>query len=347
MPRPIYRKFVVLLGTFLAIWLGIRYLLPLAFPFLLGAGLALAADPLVRFCQKRLRFPRAAAAGVGVSVTLLLTVALLIILAALLVRELSILAGVVPNLEDTARQGLSLLESWLLGIANRTPDGIRGILSRSVSDLFSGGNAFLDQASRWVLNLASSVLVHLPDSALGLGTCILASYMLSAKLPNIKLWLSQKIPQTWRDRYLPTLRRLKTALLGWLRAQAKLASLTFLIVTVGFIALQVSYAPVWALIVALVDAVPLLGTGTILIPWSVVCLLQGNHVRSVGLLGIYAISALTRSALEPKLVGKQLGLDPLITLAALYAGYQLWGIGGMILSPMIAVTAVQLAESKL
>lgn len=347
MSRPVFRKFFILLGTFLAICLGIRYLLPLLFPFLLGTGLALAADPLVRFCQKRLHFPRAAATGVGVSVTLLLTVALLIILAALLVRELSILAGVVPNLEDTARQGLSLLESWLLGIVNRTPDGIRGILTRSVSDLFSGSSAFLDQASRWVLNLASSVLVHLPDSALGLGTCILASYMISVKLPNIRLWLSQKIPQSWRDRYLPTLHRLKNTLLGWLRAQAKLASVTFLIVTTGFIVLQVSYAPLWALIVALVDAVPLLGTGTILLPWSAVSLLQGNHVRSIGLLGIYAIAALTRSALEPKLVGKQLGLDPLITLAALYTGYQLWGIGGMILSPLIAVTAVQLAESKL
>ena len=95
------------------------------------------------------------------------------------------------------------------------------------------------------------------------------------------------------------------------------------------------------------DAVPLLGTGTVLIPWSLVCLLQRNHVRSVGLLLLYGVTALTRSALEPKLVGKQLGLDPLLTLAALYTGYRLWGIGGMILSPLIAVTAVQLTETKL
>ena len=347
MQTPLFRRIFTLIAGFLGIWLGVRYLLPLITPFLLGAGLALAAEPLVLLCRKQLHLPRGVSAGIGVTVILLLTIALLIFLAALLVRELSLLAGIVPDLGETARQGLALLESWLLGLINRTPDGIRGILTRSVSGLFSGGNAFLDQASRWVLNLASAVLVRLPDSALGLGTCILASYMISAKLPAIRRWFAGIIPQSWKERYLPTLVGLKNALLGWLRAQAKLACVTFLLATAGLLLLKIPYAPLWALILALVDAVPLLGTGTVLIPWSLVCLLQGNHVRSVGLLLLYGTAALTRSALEPKLVGKQLGLDPLLTLAALYTGYRLWGIGGMILSPLIAVTAVQLTETKL
>ena len=347
MQKPLFQRFLILITVFLGIWLALRYLFPLAMPFLLGAGLAFAAEPLVRLSQKYARLPRSISAGIGVTVTLLLTVALVIFLAALLVRELSLLAGIVPDLGETVRQGLALLESWLLGLINRTPDGIKGILTQSVSGLFSGGSAFLDRASRWVLNLASAVLVRLPDSALGLGTCILASYMISAKFPSIRSWFSRIIPQTWKDRYLPTLVGLKNALLGWLRAQAKLACVTFLIVTAGFLILKINYAPLWAFILALVDAVPLLGTGIVLIPWSLVSLLQGNHVRSLGLLLLYAAAALTRSALEPKLVGKQLGLDPLLTLAALYTGYRLWGIGGMILSPLIAVTAVQLTERKL
>ena len=342
-----FRRFLMLLAGFLGIWLAVRYLFPLIMPFLLGLGLAAAGEPLVRFCRKRLRLPRSAATGIGISVTLLLTVSLLILLATLLVRELSLLAGIVPDLGETVRQGLALLESWILGLINRTPDGIKGILTRSVSGLFSGGNAFLDQASRWVLNLASAVLVRLPDSALGLGTTILSGYMISAKLPSLRNRISQKVPPSWRERYLPALAGLKNALLAWLRAQAKLAGVTFLTGTAGFLILKIPYAPLWALVLALVDAVPLLGTGTVLIPWSLVCLLQGNHLRSVGLLILYAAAALTRSALEPKLVGKQLGLDPLLTLAALYAGYRIWGIGGMILSPLLAVTAVQLTESKL
>lgn len=345
MPQPVFRKILILLGVFLAAWIGVRYLLPFLLPFLVGGGLALAADPLVRFCAKKL--PRGISAGIGVSVTLVLILGVLLLLAALLVRELTVLAGIVPNLEDTIRQGLSLLESWLLNLIGRTPESIRDILTQAVSGLFSDGTAFVDNAGSYVLTLASSVLWHLPDSALGLGTGVLAAYMTSAKLPGIKAWLARKMPAAWRDKYLPAMIRLKNALWGWLKAQAKLASVTFLIITGGFLALRVSYAPLWALIVALVDAVPLLGTGIILVPWSVVSFLQGDQIRALGLLALYAAAALTRSALEPKLVGKQLGLDPLLTLGALYAGYKLWGVGGMILAPLIAVAAVQLTEAKL
>ena len=90
--------------------------------------------------------------------------------------------------------------------------------------------------------------------------------------------------------------------------------------------------------VSLVDAFPILGTGTVLLPWTLISFVQDNAARGMGLLGIYAVVSVTRSVLEPKLVGKQLGLDPLVTLAALYAGYRLWGLGGMILAPLLAVT---------
>ena len=87
----------------------------------------------------------------------------------------------------------------------------------------------------------------------------------------------------------------------------------------------------------LVDAFPVLGTGTVLIPWALVCFIQGEGARAVGLLGLYAVAALTRSAMEPKLLGQHLGLDPLTTLLALYAGYRFWGLPGMLLSPLLAV----------
>ena len=90
---------------------------------------------------------------------------------------------------------------------------------------------------------------------------------------------------------------------------------------------------------AFLDALPLLGTGAVLIPWSLISFLQENTPQALGLLGLYAVVTLTRSLLEPRFVGRQLGLDPLATLAALYIGYRLWGFGGMILSPLLAVAA--------
>ena len=95
----------------------------------------------------------------------------------------------------------------------------------------------------------------------------------------------------------------------------------------------------WAFLTALVDAVPLLGTGTILIPWAIFSLLQGKNWLGLGLWGLYIIAALTRSAMEPRLVGRQLGLDPLLTLIALYGGYRFWGFGGMLAAPLICVVA--------
>ena len=74
--------------------------------------------------------------------------------------------------------------------------------------------------------------------------------------------------------------------------------------------------------------------------------MQGDHLQAFGLLGLYAAAAITRTVMEPRLVGRQLGLDPLVTLIALYAGFKLFGFGGMILSPIAAVTVAQLADLK-
>jgi predicted PurR-regulated permease PerM len=94
-------------------------------------------------------------------------------------------------------------------------------------------------------------------------------------------------------------------------------------------------------LIAIVDAFPILGVGTVLIPWALICLLRRQTVRGIGLLAVYAVVWLARSILEPKLVGKGLGLDPLVTLVAIYAGWKLWGIGGMLLAPILALTVAQ------
>ncbi len=335
------RKIFSVAAVFGLLWLGLRYLLPILLPFLLAAGLALAAEPLVSFFTRKTRLPRAAATGIGVTMTLTLLALLVMTLAALLLRELGALAGIVPDLEDTAQQGMSLLEQWLLGLVSRAPGNIGPILTHSVEGLFSDSNALLDQVTTRLLSLASNILKGLPDSALGLFTWLLACFMISAKLPQLKAWVQAKLPPAWHQKTLPMLHRLKSSLLGWLKAQLKLIGITFFILTAGFFILQISYAPLWALLIALVDALPVLGTGMVLIPWSFVCFLQEDTARGIGLLGIYATAALLRSVLEPKLIGKQLGLDPLVTLAAMYTGFRLFGLGGMILSPLLAVFVFQ------
>ena len=344
--RPGTKKTLSVLLTFLLVFLGVRYLMPLFFPFFLGAALALAAEPMTQFFCRKLHLPRVVSTGIAVTMAFCLLFALVLLVAAFFLRELGVLAGVLPDLEQTARSGLGLLESWALGLAQRMPGSIRQLLSRNVSQFFSGGTQVLDKAMGWVLGLAGTVLAHVPDSALSLGTAIISGFMISAKLPKLRQWLKKRFPREKLQPLLDALDRVKTVVGGWLFAQAKLACVTWVLLTLGFLLLKITYAPLWALAVAVVDVFPVLGTGTVLVPWAFICLLQGNGARAVGLLGVYATVTLTRSALEPKLLGKHLGLDPLVTLMAMYGGYKLWGIGGMLLAPLIAVTATQLVPEK-
>lgn len=339
------KKIGIAAAVFGAVWLLSRYLLPIALPFLLALLLALAAEPLVSVLHRRLRLPRSAASGIGVVISLLVAVLLVLTLGALLLRQLRSLAGALPNLEETALSGMASLENFLLDLAARAPDAVSPILTGSVEGVFSNGSEVLNQVLARVFALASGILTRIPDSALGFGTWILASFMISIKLPRIRLFLKHKLPQSWRERYLPALQRLKKNLSGWFFAQLKLTGITFLVLSGGFLLLGIPYAPLWAALISLVDALPILGTGTVLIPWSLVCFLQGNPVQAVGLLGTYAAAALLRSVLEPRLIGKQLGLDPLVTLFAMYAGYRLWGILGMISSPLLAVTVTQMLKA--
>ncbi|MBQ7801288.1 MAG: sporulation integral membrane protein YtvI [Oscillospiraceae bacterium] len=340
--NPSIRRSAALIGLFLAVFLAARYLLPLFLPFVLGACLALAAEPLVRFLTGKLRLPRAAASGIGVSMSFSFLALAVMLLCGLLIRELRQLSGILPDLENAARSGMASLSQWLLALAQKAPDGLRTLLTRNVSDFFSGGSALLDKITGYLLSLASGILGKLPDSALSIGTGIISSFMISAKLPKLKQTLAGRIPRARLDSLKALLSRLKGTLGRWFRAQLKLSGVNFLVITAGFLLLRISYAPLWAFLVALVDAFPVLGTGTVLIPWSLISFLQGERPRAFGLLGVYAAAALTRSVLEPRLVGHQLGLDPLATLIALYAGYQLWGLPGMLLAPMLAAAAAQL-----
>lgn len=340
------RKTLSALLAFLGVYLAVRYLMPLFFPFLLGTAIALAAEPMTAFFQRRMRLPRVVSTGISVSMAFCLLFLLVLLAAGFLLRELKMLAGVLPDLEDTARSGLTLLENWLLGLTARTPESIRPLLDHNVTEFFSGGTQVLDGLMGWVLGLAGSMLAHVPDSALSIGTAVISGFMISAKLPKIRLWIKKRIPKEKLQSLFRILGRVKHAVGGWLFAQGKLAAVTWALLTLGFWILGISYGPLWALAVALVDAFPVLGTGTILLPWALVCLLQGNTVRAIGLASTYLAVTLIRSALEPKLLGKHLGLDPLVTLIAMYAGYKIWGIGGMLLSPLIAVTAVQIVPDR-
>lgn len=323
------------------VWLGGKLLLPFAFPFLLGTGLALAAEPGVRLGTDRLRLPRGLAAGLGVSLTLVLLGAIVLFLGSLAVRELGSLANHVP---ETLHQSSAVLQGWLTELSYKAPAQVQPVLTRSVENFFQNSAGLTDQAVRKVPGLLSGLLEKVPGKAMSIGTGVLSGYFISARLPKLKTWTENRLPPVYYETFLPSVRRLRTALGKWLLAQGKLMAVTYGIVTVGFLFLGIPYAPAWALLVAAVDAVPLLGTGTVLVPWALVRFLQADPVQGFGMLALYALAAVTRTVLEPRFFGKHLGLDPLVMLVFLYFGYRLWGFWGIVISPLLAAATKVLTE---
>ena len=340
------RRIIWILGLTLAVWLSLRYLLPVLLPFLLGAGIALAAEPAVRLGTQKLRIPRPLASGLGVSLTLILLLGVIWFFGALAVKELGSLAGNLPDVEATVDKGMLLLQDWAVGIADRLPEGARSMATDAALELFDSDAVLQGQLTSRLPALMRSVLGWLPGGALSLGIGVLAGFMVSVRLPKLRQWMAERLPQSWHERYLPAIRRVRHDLFLWLKAQLKLSAVTYGIVTVGFLIMGIPFGPFWAILVALVDAVPVLGTGTVLLPWALIALLQGSRLRALGLVLTYGAALLSRTVLEPRLVGRQLGLDPLLTLFALYAGYRFWGIPGMILAPILTTAVKGILQPK-
>lgn len=337
-----FTGFLALALTVLGGWIFAKFLLPILLPFLVGLALALAAEPLTRLLHRKAGLSRSMGAAISVTLTCAALAVPLAMLGAFALKELTALGSRLPQLEQTARLGIHAAETRLLQLTRDAPEGIRGVLERNVTGIFSDGSALLDRAAGWVLGLAGKLIRHIPGSALTLGTGLISAYLFAPRLPRLRKWITGERLQ----RLLALLGRVKSALGGWVLAQVKLSGVTFGILLVGFLLLRISGAPVLAALICLVDAFPILGTGSVLLPWALLKLLTGDTARAVGLAGIFVTVSTVRSVLEPRLLGSSLGLDPLVTLIAMYAGFQLLGIGGLILAPVVTVTAMQLVPRE-
>ncbi len=317
-----------------ALLLALRYLTP----FLPGLAIALAAEKPVRLLCRR-GLPRGAASTLCVGVLLALTGVGLWLGLRRGLYELQALVRELPELLEALAGPMDRLRAWLEGL--RVPEGFGPALERYVDGLFASGPSQLGRASAEAIGWASSLAAKLPGALLWLVTALLSGFFFSAELPALKLWLGRTLPPQalrWLSR---AVLRVRQALGGWVKAQIKLSGVCFAIVTTGLLLIGIDYALLLGLVIALVDMLPLFGSGTVLLPWALLFFLRGNTRCGFGLIGIYAAAALTRTILEPKLLGKQMGLSPLLALASVYLGGRLLGFWGMILAPVAAMVVMQ------
>lgn len=322
-------------------WLGLWLLGPVLLPFAVGYLFALGAQPAVEALTKR-RVPRWAAAGLTVTLLYAALGTALYALCWVLCRETVALARQLPDLVASLAEPAARVETWLLERANRFPDGVGEALREGVEEFFRSGAGLAGRAYSWVFDTISALLKKLPDLMLFLITAVLSSFMLAAELPTLRALWRKRAPEPWQRRVKAVTRRLRSTLGGWVKTQVKLMGVTALVLTAGLLVLGVDYPVLLGGLIALIDALPVFGSGTVLLPWALWALLDGNTYLAVGLAALYAAASLIRSALEPRMLGKQMGLDPLLTLLALYAGFRFFGILGMILFPIGAILVKQL-----
>lgn len=338
MPKKWERLLFVGLGV-LALVLAARYLLPCLAPFLAAMALAAALERPVNWLRRRGKLPRSVASGACV----LSAVGLLGWgLYALCARILTELKGLVQRLPELLENFSVTLLLWRDRLVELLPGD------------FSGARV-LEGIQEWLMSLPgllSGRLLTLVTAAAGAApavllfavTTVIGAYFISASYGQILHFAQAQMSEPARKRAGELWKMLQNTIVRYCRAQLILMLITFGELLLAFALLGVDYAVLLAMATAVIDALPVLGAGTVLIPWAAYELLSGRIRRGIGLAVAYGVVTVLRSCIQAKLLGDQLGLHPLVTLLAIYVGYRLWGVMGMIVFPIAAILIQQLND---
>ena len=335
--------FYVALGI-LSAWLLIRFALPWLAPFILAFLTARLIEPVIRFLMSRLRFKRSFAAAVCALAVFGIVIGLSVLIIGKAVTQLIAFLRDLPSLLSGVTSFLLSLDERVDGFVSAAPVEIQKYLLSAIEHITEKIAEFPAALSSRLLSFLSSTASRTPKVFLFLLTFAISVFLISCTYREVTDFLLRQMPKRWHG----TIRNLKkdfiTTLGKWLKAQLMICTVTFFELSAAFLILKIDYAFLLALIIALIDALPILGTGTVLIPWALFSLVTGNPARAVSLIAVYCVIALVRSYLEPKFIGRQIGLHPVATLAALYIGFCVAGVWGMILFPVTLVMVKQLND---
>ncbi len=311
-------------------------------PFVVGWIIAMIANPLVRFLESRLKVVRKHGSVLVVITVLALIIGALYLLLSKLLSEASGLLQSLPQLWETFQTEVRNIGRQLDNLFAFLPDQL-GVQMRAAADnLDSYIGVLLQNVATPTVEAAGSVAKSLPSILVNTVVIILSSYFFIAERDTIlNLW-KQYMPENSK-KHMSYMRRDAIRLIGgYFMAQFRIMFVVAAILTVGFLVLQVPYSFLLALLISLLDFLPVFGTGTVLIPWGVIKLLSGEYYMAGGLILLYILSQFIRQAIQPKIVGDSMGLPPLMTLVFLYIGFKVSGLGGMILAVPVGLVFLNL-----
>lgn len=345
-----YLKILCNLTLTVAVILVIIFVVPRVIvyfmPFVVGFLFSLLVNPIVRFLDRRIRINRKFGS--------VLMIALAIGIAALIVYGLAMALRIglrdfmdyLPTMSGNAEQEVKDAIEKLQNIINDLPF-ISGVdLSNLTNDIleFMGG-LLTGPESGDTVSAIGDVAKSIPNMIVSIIMGFLATYFFIADREKLAEKLDKILPVSFKEKTLRLYRQTLGAVGGYFKAQFKIMGVIYVVLVIGMVILQVKYAWLIGFGIALLDMLPVFGTGTVLLPWAVIKLFSGSYQIAAGMIALYALTFLIHQLLQPKMVGDSLGMNPFAALFFMYIGYRVSSVFGMIVAIPIGMLLINLTKA--
>ena len=336
------------------VYLVFKYAIFVVMPFLLGFAVAALINPIVRFLSRRYDLKRRPA-GILLLLLFYATIGMLVTIG---VVRLTVFFGEVSGeLPDLYRDRLEPALNKLFGYINSFADrlyaifgGESQVLSERLGGIFTSiksslGDTISDISVKALTRL-SSAAAAIPGIIIELLFAVISSFFFTVDYENILSLAKRLLPKRTVDLLCRLRGRVFKVAGKYLRSYALILLITFGELSLGLVLLGVDNAVLIALCIALFDILPVAGTGGIMIPWAILSLIGGDWGFAVGLIVIWAVITIVRNIIEPKIVGRQVGLHPLLALIAMFVGTKLFGLVGLFLLPLTLAIVLPLLRER-
>ena len=346
--RPYWKVIVSLLFSLLAtafvIVAGVG-LIRFLVPFVIGWIISCIANPVVCWLDKKVKIEKKFGSAIMIVVVIAAVVGVLYLLGSMIVRELGGLVSNLPEMYEEIELQLKEIANNLAGFFEKLPLGMQEGWNAIVSGVGSAAGGWIEKISNPTVTLVGDIAKSIPSLIIATFVAILSAYFFVADRENVLAWFKKVIPEAVYKRLSMVVSNFKFSVGGYFKAQFKIMGVVGAILLVGLSILRIKYVIVLSLIIAFLDFLPFLGTGTAFVPWCVYTFLVGDYKRLIILVILYATTQIVRQLIQPKLVGDEVGLKPLPTLVFIYIGYKLGGVIWMILAVPLGMIIINMVKA--
>lgn len=323
------------------VYIAIKYILPLLMPFILGIVVALIFRRPIDIISNKTHIKRTFLS----IIILLLFYGLLILLISMLgVKVFVFLKGLLLGLPQLYKESIQpAFQSSTDNLIQRFP-AITPYINDFLNNISDSISSFLTNASSSILGMVTGLAGQLPLLLIRLIFTIVATFFFTIDYYRITDFILRQFSNDKKDMLLKIKNNGIGTLGKFIRAYSVIIFITFLELTIGLKIMGIPNAVLFAGLIAFIDILPILGTGGVIIPWSIISFVMGNTKVGIGMLILYIVITCVRQVIEPKIVGQQIGLHPLITLILMFVGLQLMGLLGLLLLPIIATLIKKLND---